>query len=77
MLLETRCCILSELRVKKRVHSMNICSHTNDWKLMSCNVLYPQIQEPKGDVTITNDGATILQQMKLAHPAAKMVTLRS
>ncbi|KAF0293295.1 T-complex protein 1 subunit delta [Amphibalanus amphitrite] len=31
------------------------------------------IQEPKGDVTITNDGATILQQMKLAHPAAKML----
>lgn len=31
------------------------------------------IQEPKGDVTITNDGATILQQMKLSHPAAKML----
>jgi len=31
------------------------------------------IQEPKGDVTITNDGATILQQMKLAHPAGKML----
>ena len=36
-------------------------------------VIIFQIQEPKGDVTITNDGATILQQMKLAHPAAKMV----
>ncbi|THD21400.1 T-complex protein 1 subunit delta [Fasciola hepatica] len=31
------------------------------------------IQEPKGDVTITNDGATILKQMKLLHPAAKML----
>lgn len=31
------------------------------------------IQEPKGDVTITNDGATILRQMKLLHPAAKML----
>ncbi|KAL3321220.1 T-complex protein 1 subunit delta [Cichlidogyrus casuarinus] len=31
------------------------------------------IQEAKGDVTITNDGATILKQMKLLHPAAKMV----
>ncbi|KAF6779350.1 hypothetical protein AHF37_01306 [Paragonimus kellicotti] len=31
------------------------------------------IQEAKGDVTITNDGATILKQMKLLHPAAKML----
>ncbi|CAL8086551.1 unnamed protein product [Calicophoron daubneyi] len=31
------------------------------------------IQESKGDVTITNDGATILKQMKLLHPAAKML----
>ena len=34
-----------------------------------------QIQSGKGDVTITNDGATILKQMKLVHPAAKMVSL--
>lgn len=33
----------------------------------------PQIQSGKGDVTITNDGATILKEMKLVHPAAKMV----
>lgn len=31
------------------------------------------IQEAKGDVTITNDGATILKQMRLLHPAAKML----
>merc|ERR1719245_2275932 len=31
------------------------------------------IQDPKGDVTITNDGATILDQMKVVHPAAKML----
>lgn len=31
------------------------------------------ILEAKGDVTITNDGATILKQMKLLHPAAKML----
>jgi len=31
------------------------------------------IQSGKGDVTITNDGATILKQMKLVHPAAKML----
>merc|ERR1719178_623216 len=31
------------------------------------------IQDAKGEVVITNDGATILQQMKLAHPTAKMM----
>ena len=32
-----------------------------------------QIQDEKGDVTITNDGATILKKMQVLHPAAKMV----
>lgn len=31
------------------------------------------IQDGKGEVIISNDGATILQQMKLAHPTAKMM----
>merc|ERR1712076_322288 len=31
------------------------------------------IQAGSGDVTITNDGATILKQMQLLHPAAKML----
>ncbi|XP_024145044.1 T-complex protein 1 subunit delta isoform X1 [Oryzias melastigma] len=31
------------------------------------------IQDEKGDVTITNDGATILKQMQVLHPSAKMV----
>merc|ERR550532_3130538 len=31
------------------------------------------IQDGRGEVIITNDGATILQQMKLAHPTAKMM----
>ncbi|KAK4824691.1 hypothetical protein QYF61_017762 [Mycteria americana] len=31
------------------------------------------IQDAKGDVTITNDGATILKQMQVLHPAAKML----
>ncbi|OXA51834.1 T-complex protein 1 subunit delta [Folsomia candida] len=31
------------------------------------------IQDGKGDVTITNDGATILKQMNVMHPAAKML----
>merc|ERR1719388_317996 len=31
------------------------------------------ISSPKGDVVITNDGATILKQMQVAHPTAKML----
>lgn len=31
------------------------------------------IQSSNGDVTITNDGATILKQMQVVHPAAKML----
>lgn len=31
------------------------------------------IQSSKGDVTITNDGATILKEMQVLHPAAKML----
>merc|ERR1719272_2168233 len=31
------------------------------------------IQDGRGQVVITNDGATILQQMKVAHPTAKMM----
>jgi len=31
------------------------------------------IQDSRGEVTITNDGATILKQMKVLHPAAKML----
>ncbi|CAG2106935.1 unnamed protein product, partial [Medioppia subpectinata] len=31
------------------------------------------IQSANGDVTITNDGATILKQMQVTHPAAKML----
>lgn len=31
------------------------------------------IQNANGDVTITNDGATILKQMSVLHPVARMV----
>lgn len=31
------------------------------------------IQSGNGDVTITNDGATILKEMSVIHPTAKMV----
>jgi T-complex protein 1 subunit delta len=33
------------------------------------------IQTGNGEVTITNDGATILNQMSVIHPTAKMVDL--
>ena len=31
------------------------------------------IKDSKGEVTITNDGATILNQMEVLHPTAKML----
>ena len=31
------------------------------------------IKDDKENVTITNDGATILQRMKVLHPAARML----
>lgn len=34
-----------------------------------------QIQSANGEVAITNDGATILKQMNVIHPAAKMVII--
>ena len=34
------------------------------------------IQGARGDVLITNDGATILEKMRVEHPAAKMVSER-
>ena len=36
-------------------------------------LLFAQIQSQGGDVTITNDGATILKQMQVLHPVARMV----
>lgn len=34
------------------------------------------IQDGRGEVLITNDGATILQKMDVVHPTAKMVNIR-
>jgi len=42
-----------------------------DWFVRNTQCL--QIVQPGGDVMITNDGATILKQMDVQHPAAKMV----
>ena len=39
------------------------------WRLLP----FAQISSPKGEVVITNDGATILKQMQVAHPTAKML----
>jgi chaperonin GroEL (HSP60 family) len=33
------------------------------------------IKDSKGEILITNDGATILQKMDVVHPTAKMVHL--
>ena len=33
------------------------------------------IQDSKNEVLITNDGATILKQMEVVHPTAKMVSI--
>lgn len=35
---------------------------------------FKQIQNTKGKVLITNDGATILKQMEVIHPTARMVS---
>jgi len=34
--------------------------------------LWPQIQTSKGEVIVTNDGATILRSIQALHPASKM-----
>ncbi len=36
--------------------------------------LLSQIKGSDGNVTITNDGATILKKMQVLHPVAKMVS---
>lgn len=33
------------------------------------------IKDSRGEVIITNDGATILKQMEVVHPTAKMVII--
>jgi len=44
------------------------------WSIFTILLAYFQIQAANGEVTITNDGATILKQMNVTHPAAKMVS---
>lgn len=53
------------------IHGLNLYMGKYGIKLIH---LFPlQIQSGNGDVTITNDGATILKQMQVLHPAARMV----
>jgi len=42
-------------------------------KSQGSSLVHLYFQDAKGDVTITNDGATILDRMKVIHPAAKML----
>ena len=35
------------------------------------------IRDARGEILITNDGATILQKLDVVHPTAKMVLLKS
>ena len=42
--------------------------------LASSLFLLSQIQTSKGEVIVTNDGATILQSIQALHPASKMVS---
>jgi T-complex protein 1 subunit delta len=49
-------------------------------KMVHNTLCYPdflQITKAKGEVLITNDGATILKKMELHHPCAKMVCVPS
>ncbi len=48
-------------------------SHSHSLTHTRTHSLAPQIQSSRGDVTITNDGATILSLMQVLHPAARMV----
>jgi hypothetical protein len=47
-----------------------MCLKKAVFEMLSC-----QMQTSQGEVIITNDGATILKQMSVNHPAAKMVRL--
>lgn len=50
-----------------------VSTWSSTWRRLSRIVRFVwQIQGSHGDVTITNDGATILKEMQVLHPAAKM-----
>jgi hypothetical protein len=43
-------------------------------RLLSFLITRHQIQTAKGEVIVTNDGATILKSIQAIHPAAKMAS---
>ena len=76
---------IKETKQKKKIERKRKEKEKNPWQWTLGNLcfllfylfilllIFPQIQGGKGDVTITNDGATILKEMQVLHPAAKMV----
>lgn len=50
------------------------CQYVYSHTVIISNIVF-QIQAANGEVTITNDGATILKLMSVIHPAAKMVNI--
>ncbi|KAE9551357.1 hypothetical protein FO519_005439 [Halicephalobus sp. NKZ332] len=59
------------------VRSSNICAAKSVADAIRTSLgprgMDKMIQAPNGEVTITNDGATILKQMSVIHPTAKML----
>lgn len=49
------------------------CANLADNNELSTLTTLSQIQTSKGEVIVTNDGATILKSIQALHPAAKMV----
>lgn len=54
-----------DLQLNWSILTVIACSPSNELVLQVC--------QPNGEVIITNDGATILKQMQVAQPAAKML----
>lgn len=65
--------------IKQAVRASNITAAASLAALVRTSLgpkgMDKMITTADGNVTITNDGATILQKMEVAHPAPQMVTL--
>lgn len=66
---------LPSIKISRYFRVSNECWVEKTKFLKSQLKIILQIQDGKGDVTITNDGATILKQMQVLHPAARMVSI--
>lgn len=79
-LFKGKCDLNAHLNLRNNVRKNILHWVSNEIKRLAVtdqNYVSSQIQDAKGDVTITNDGATILKQMQVLHPAAKMVSVFS